>query len=70
MGWRQDDAAPARQVFQPVDRDRQPEQAADMVEGLAPGEIADVVGVAPGSVGTLIARAIKRFTAVYRPVEG
>lgn len=39
-------------------------------EGFSYREIADVVGVAPGSVGTLIARAIKRFTAVYRPVEG
>ncbi len=39
-------------------------------EGFSYREIAEVVGVAPGSVGTLIARAIKRFTAVYEPVEG
>lgn len=39
-------------------------------EGFSYREIAEVVGVAPGSVGTLIARAIRRFTAVYRPGEG
>jgi RNA polymerase sigma-70 factor, ECF subfamily len=38
-------------------------------EGFSYQEIAAAVGVAPGSVGTLIARAIKRFTAVYEPME-
>lgn len=37
-------------------------------EGFRYHEIAQVVGVAPGSVGTLIARAIKRFIEVYEPV--
>jgi RNA polymerase sigma-70 factor, ECF subfamily len=36
-------------------------------EGFRYGEIAEAVGVAPGSVGTLMARALKRFTAVYKP---
>ena len=35
-------------------------------EGLRYGEIARAVGVAPGSVGTLLARAAKRFAAAYR----
>jgi RNA polymerase sigma-70 factor, ECF subfamily len=35
-------------------------------EGFRYGEIAAVVGVAPGSVGTLIARALRRFVDVYR----
>jgi RNA polymerase sigma-70 factor, ECF subfamily len=39
-------------------------------EGFKYDEIATVVGVAPGSVGTLIARAVKRFTEIYKPVEG
>lgn len=34
-------------------------------EGFRYGEIAKVVGVAPASVGTLIARAIKRFVEAY-----
>lgn len=38
-------------------------------EGFRYHEIAEVVGVAPGSVGTLIARAVRRFTEVYSPVE-
>ncbi len=38
-------------------------------EGFRYHEIAQVVGVAPGSVGTLIARAIKRFMEVYEPVQ-
>ncbi len=37
-------------------------------EGFRYHEIAQVVGVAPGSVGTLIARATKRFTEVYEAV--
>lgn len=36
-------------------------------EGFRYGEIARAVDVAPGSVGTLIARALKRFIEVYRP---
>jgi RNA polymerase sigma-70 factor, ECF subfamily len=39
-------------------------------EGFRYAEIADAVGVAPGSVGTLVARALKRFVEVYRPNEG
>lgn len=39
-------------------------------EGFHYDEIAEAVGVAPGSVGTLIARAVKRFTGVYSPREG
>jgi RNA polymerase sigma-70 factor, ECF subfamily len=39
-------------------------------EGFRYEEIARAVGVAPGSVGTLIARALKRFAEVYGPDEG
>jgi RNA polymerase sigma-70 factor (ECF subfamily) len=40
-------------------------------EGFRYAEIAEVVGVAPGSVGTLLARALRRFAAVYaEQVEG
>jgi DNA-directed RNA polymerase specialized sigma24 family protein len=35
-------------------------------EGFSYAEIARAVEVAPGSVGTLIARALKRFGSVYR----
>jgi RNA polymerase sigma-70 factor, ECF subfamily len=38
-------------------------------EGFRYDEIASAVGVAPGSVGTLIARALRRFTEVYTPLE-
>lgn len=38
-------------------------------EGFRYDEIAEAVGVAPASVGTLLARATKRFTAVYRGEE-
>lgn len=34
-------------------------------EGFRYGEIAEAVGVAPGSVGTLIARALRKFAEVY-----
>jgi RNA polymerase sigma-70 factor, ECF subfamily len=34
-------------------------------EGFRYDEIAEAVGVAPGSVGTLMARALKKFTVVY-----
>lgn len=34
-------------------------------EGFRYDEIASVTGVAPGSVGTLLARALKRFAAAY-----
>jgi RNA polymerase sigma-70 factor, ECF subfamily len=47
------------------DRDRQ--MLLMREEGFRYEEIADAVGVAPGSVGTLMARALKRFVAVYRP---
>jgi len=38
-------------------------------EGFKYDEIAKVVGVAPGSVGTLIARALKRFVETYQARE-
>ena len=38
-------------------------------EGFKYDEIAAVVGVAPASVGTLIARALKRFTDAYQARE-
>jgi RNA polymerase sigma-70 factor, ECF subfamily len=38
-------------------------------EGFKYDEIARVVGVAPASVGTLIARALKRFVEAYQPRE-
>lgn len=38
-------------------------------EGFRYQEMAEAVGVAPGSVGTLIARALKKFEAVYRRDE-
>ena len=38
-------------------------------EGFRYDEIAKVAAVAPGSVGTLLARAAKRFTAVYDAQE-
>ncbi len=39
-------------------------------EGFRYAEIAEVVGVAPSSVGTLLARALRRFSAVYREETG
>jgi RNA polymerase sigma-70 factor (ECF subfamily) len=39
-------------------------------EGFRYDEIAKVAGVAPGSVGTLLARAARRFVAVYDVQEG
>jgi RNA polymerase sigma-70 factor (ECF subfamily) len=38
-------------------------------EGFKYEEIAAVIGVAPASVGTLIARALKRFSEVYQSRE-
>ena len=38
-------------------------------EGFKYEEIAAVIGVAPASVGTLIARALKRFADVYQSRE-
>jgi RNA polymerase sigma-70 factor (ECF subfamily) len=38
-------------------------------EGFKYEEIARVVGVAPASVGTLIARALRKFTALYEATE-
>jgi RNA polymerase sigma-70 factor (ECF subfamily) len=35
-------------------------------EGFKYEEIAQVIGVAPASVGTLIARALRRFTDLYQ----
>jgi RNA polymerase sigma-70 factor (ECF subfamily) len=39
-------------------------------EGFKYEEIAAVIGVAPASVGTLIARALRRFIDVYRDQNG
>ena len=39
-------------------------------EGFKYEEIASVIGVAPASVGTLIARALRRFVDVYRAQNG
>lgn len=38
-------------------------------EGFRYHEIAEAVGVAPGSIGTLIARAVRKFTKVYSPAK-
>lgn len=58
------DAARAA-LAQLAERDRQ--MLLMREEGFRYEEIAQAVGVAPGSVGTLIARALKRFTEAYRP---
>jgi RNA polymerase sigma-70 factor, ECF subfamily len=54
--------------------DRIPERDRQLLlmreEGFSYQEIAEAVGVAPTSVGTLISRAVKRFTEVYSPAEG
>jgi RNA polymerase sigma-70 factor, ECF subfamily len=39
-------------------------------EGFRYDEIAQAAGVAPGSVGTLLARAARRFAAAYQPDAG
>lgn len=39
-------------------------------EGFRYAEIAEVIGVAPTSVGTLLARALRRFAAAYEEVAG
>ena len=39
-------------------------------EGFRYEEIAKAVGVAPGSIGTLVARALRKFEAVYRGNAG
>jgi len=53
--------------------DRLPERDRQLLlmreEGFKYEEIAAVVGVAPASVGTLIARALRRFTNVYQARE-
>ncbi|HSJ15329.1 MAG TPA: sigma-70 family RNA polymerase sigma factor [Longimicrobiales bacterium] len=53
--------------------DRLPERDRQLLlmreEGFKYEEIARVVGVAPASVGTLIARALKRFVAMYDAPE-
>jgi len=38
-------------------------------EGFKYDEIAEAIGVAPGSVGTLLARALRRFERAYRTVH-
>lgn len=49
------------------DRDR--EMLLLREEGFKYAEIAEVVGVAPSSVGTLLARALKRFEDAYDPAN-
>lgn len=53
--------------------DRLPERDRQLLlmreEGFKYEEIARVVGVAPASVGTLIARALRRFVALYEARE-
>lgn len=53
--------------------DRVPERDRRMLlmreEGFSYREIADAIGVAPTSVGTLLARALRRFQEVYERVE-
>lgn len=53
--------------------DRLPERDRQLLlmreEGFKYEEIARVIGVAPASVGTLIARALKRFVAMYEARE-
>lgn len=39
-------------------------------EGFKYAEIAEVIGVVPGSVGTLVARALRRFAAAYSARAG
>ncbi|HEX6306838.1 MAG TPA: sigma-70 family RNA polymerase sigma factor [Longimicrobiales bacterium] len=60
--------ASVRQVL-----DRLPERDRQLLlmreEGFKYDEIARVIGVAPASVGTLIARALKRFVAEYEAQE-
>jgi RNA polymerase sigma-70 factor, ECF subfamily len=56
-----------RALDQIPDRDRQLLLMRE--EGFKYDEIAKVVGVAPASVGTLIARALKRFVEVYKKDE-
>jgi RNA polymerase sigma-70 factor, ECF subfamily len=53
--------------------DRVPERDRQLLlmreEGFTYEEIARVVGVAPGSVGTLVGRALRRFADVYKNLE-
>lgn len=39
-------------------------------EGFSYAEIARTTGTAPGSVGTLLARALRKFTQAYQTAEG
>jgi len=55
-------AAARRALDQLSQRDRQ--MLLMREEGFRYSEIADVIGVAPGSVGTLLARALRRFAKV------
>ena len=56
-----------RVVVQLSERDRQILLMRE--EGFRYEEIAKSIDVAPGSVGTLIARALKRFASAYRTGE-
>lgn len=66
---REEEVRAVRQALEKLsERDRQLLMMRE--EGFKYHEIAEVVGTAPSSIGTLIARAAKRFTEVYRPIEG
>ena len=71
-----DQIDPQNEVTRAEDRERVRAVIAELPErqgrllllryaGLAYGEIAEVLGVAPASVGTLLARAERAFVAVY-----
>jgi RNA polymerase sigma-70 factor, ECF subfamily len=65
---RSEQVAQVRQVLEQLPpRDRQLLLMRE--EGFKYDEIAQAVGVAPGSVGTLVSRALKRFAEIYRPEE-
>lgn len=65
---RQERIAAVREALQQLpERDRQLLLLRE--EGFSYREIAQSVGVAPTSVGTLIARAVRRFMQHYTPVE-
>lgn len=75
------DPPPADQVVERRERIESVRRALDLLrprdrqllllreEGFTYEEMAQVVGVAPSSVGTLLARALKRFSEAYRKLE-
>ena len=65
---RSEKIAAARAALEQLsDRDRQ--MLLMREEGFRYAEIADVIGVAPGSVGTLLARALRRFADALDPAH-